>query len=247
MQADLKVFADLGVYGLSAVTAVTAQNSQGVHKIEKVPPRIVAAQIDASARDIGVDACKIGMLYAYQLVNTVAGRITRREIQNVVLDPVIFAKDDTRLLLSKGVYRMRRFLIPHCTLVTPNLVEAGEITKRSVKDIQGAKEAAKAIFDMGAGYVLVKGGHLDGEPVDILYDGEQFIEYHGERVEGKHLHGTGCIMSAAITARLALGDQMPEAVKFAKDYVTEAIRASVKLGKGQMWYYTGTSRMEVSI
>lgn len=239
IQADLRVFSDLGVYGLSTVTAVTAQNSRGVQKIDKVPPKIVAAQIDSVTRDIGADACKIGMLYAYQLVDVVAERIDRRSIPNVVLDPVIFAKDGTRLLLARGVGRMRRFLIPKCTLVTPNLVEAGELTKREVTDIESARDAAKQIHDFGANYVLIKGGHLEGEPVDILYDGEQFIEYRGERIEGKNMHGTGCVLSAAIAARLALGDSVPEAIKFAKEYVGAAIKNSVKLGKGGLWYYVG--------
>lgn len=239
VQADLKVFADLGVYGLSAVTAVTAQNSTGVQKVNTVPPRIVAAQIDSVTRDFGVKACKIGMLYAYQVVGVVAERIERRDIPNVVLDPVIFAKDGTRLLLAKGVTRLRRWMIPRCTLVSPNLVEAGELTKREVVTLNDAKEAARIIHDFGAPYVLIKGGHLEGEPIDILYDGEGFVDYPGKRVEGRNMHGTGCVLSAAIAGRLALGDSVPEAVRFAKDYVEFAIKNSVMLGKGELWYYTG--------
>jgi hydroxymethylpyrimidine/phosphomethylpyrimidine kinase len=240
VQADLKVFADLGVYGLSVITAVTAQNSRGVQKVNKVPPRIVAAQIDSVTRDIGTDACKIGMLYSEQNVSTVAERIDRREIPNVVLDPVIYAKDGTRLLLSKAVQRMRRALIPRCTLVAPNLREAAELSKREVTDTESAKEAAKAIRDLGCRFVLIKGGHLEGEPIDLLYDGEGFIEFTGKRIADKSLHGTGCILSAAIAARLALGDSVPDAVKSAKDFVASAIKNSVKLGKGGLWYYSGS-------
>lgn len=239
IQADIKVFTDIGVYGLSAVTAVTAQNSEGVQKVNKVPPRIVAAQIDAVTRDIGVDACKIGMLYSEQTVSIVAERITRRKIPKVVLDPVIFAKDGTRLLLNNAVHRMKRQLIPCCLLVMPNLAEAGVLAKSDVDDIDSAKEAAKVIHGMGAEYVLVKGGHLSGEPVDLLFDGEGFIEYPGTRVEGRVMHGTGCVLSAAITARLAARNSVQDAVKYAKDYVTSAIKNSIKLGKGGLWFYAG--------
>jgi len=239
IQADLKVFADLGVYGLSVVTAVTAQNSLGVQKINKVPQRIVAAQIDSVVRDMGVDACKIGMLFSEEIVSRVAERIVRREIPNVVLDPVIFAKDGSRLLLARAVQRMRQELIPKCLIVTPNLVEADELAKIQVTDLDSVKEAAKRIHDFGPNYVLIKGGHLDGEPVDMLYDGSQFVEYRSERVEGPTMHGTGCVFSAAITARLARGDSVQDSIKFAKDYIVASIKKSVKLGKGQMWYFTG--------
>jgi hydroxymethylpyrimidine/phosphomethylpyrimidine kinase len=239
VQADLKVFADAGVFGFSAVTAVTAQNSLGVQKINKVPPRIVAAQIDSVARDFTIDACKIGMIYAYQTVDTIAERIKRRDIHNVVLDPVTHAKDATRLLQERGIGRMKRVLLPLCLLVTPNLDEASELTGQSVTDIASAKEAAKAIFGFGTKYVLVKGGHLADEPIDILFDGESFIEFSGKRVEGKSMHGTGCILSAAVAARIAIGDSVPKAVEFAKDYVVRAMKNSLELGKGHLWYFAG--------
>lgn len=239
IQADLKVFADLGVYGLSAITAVTAQNSRGVQKVNSVPPRIVSAQIDSVTTDIGVNSCKIGMLFAHQLVAVVAERIERRSIPNVILDPVIYAKDGTRLLLAQGVRRMRRFLIPKCTLVAPNIVEAAELSGRPVNDLNDARDAAKTIFDFGTPYVLIKGGHLEGEPVDLLYDGSSFTEFPGYRIADRSLHGTGCIMSAAIAARIALGDNVVDAVAFSKEYVTAAIKNSVKLGKGGHWYFVG--------
>lgn len=240
IQADLKVFQSLGVYGLSAVTAVTAQNSKGVHKVNKVPPRIITAQIDAVTRDFGADACKIGMLYTEQAVTVVAERIARRELQNVVLDPIIFAKDGTRLLLAKAVRRLRRDLIPRSTLVAPNIGEAAELAKISITSLADAKSAAKIIHGFGPKYVLIKGGHLSGEPVDLLYDGNQFIEYPGKRVAGPSMHGTGCVLSAAIAARLALGNSMPDAVGFAKDYVTAAIKNSIKMGKGGLAYFAGS-------
>jgi hydroxymethylpyrimidine/phosphomethylpyrimidine kinase len=235
IQADLKVFAEVGVYGLSAVTAVTAQNSRGVQKVNKVPPRIVAAQIDASVRDIGVDACKIGMLYAHQVVSVVAERLKRREIPNVVLDPVISAKGGARLITSAGIGRMKRVMLPEVLLVAPNLEEAEILTGRKDR-----RDAARALHDLGAKFVLIKGGHLESEPVDLLFDGESFSEFHGRRIEGRNLHGTGCILTAAIAARVAIGDSVPQSVQFAKGFVETAIENSIRLGKGRMWYYAGS-------
>jgi len=239
IQADLRVFAELGVYGMCAVTAVTAQNSFGVQKVEKTAPRIVAAQIDSCVRDIGVDACKIGMLYSHQIVSAVAERLRRREIKRVVLDPVTFAKDGTRLLLSKAVDRMKHQLLPLCELVAPNLEESSLLSKIEVKDVPSAVDAAKAIFAMGSRNVLIKGGHFAGEPIDVLFDGENVYEFRGSRVENRVMHGTGCVLTAAIAGRLALGDSVYDAVKFAKDYVERAIRSSVELGKGGLWYFNG--------
>jgi hydroxymethylpyrimidine/phosphomethylpyrimidine kinase len=243
IQADLKVFAELGVYGLSVVTDVTAQNSEGVQKLNSVPPRIILAQIDSAVRDIGVDACKIGMLYSPQAVSLVAERIDRRRIPNVVIDPVMCAKDGTRLLLPRAVKRMRRALLSRCKLVTPNLDEARELCGIEVTDIASGKEAAKRIHGFGVDYVLIKGGHLSDEPVDLLYDGENFVEYPGKRVVEKNMHGTGCVLSAAIAARLAHGDTVPEAVKYSKKYVGSAIKNSVRLGKGKLWYFVGGDRL----
>lgn len=241
IQADLRVFAELGVYGLSVVTAVTAQNSEGVIRIDSVAPRTIAAQIDAVVRDFGADACKIGMLYSRQAVEQVSERIDRRELKNVVLDPVMSAKDGRRLLLHSAVKRLRRQLIRKCALVTPNLSEAGELTGTDVADLHSAADAARAIHDCGAQYVLVKGGHLGGEPVDVLYDGKSVTEFPGKRVEDRNMHGTGCMLSAAIAARLALGDTVPDAIRFGKDYVESAIKNSIRIGKGKLWYFAGTT------
>jgi hydroxymethylpyrimidine/phosphomethylpyrimidine kinase len=240
IQADLKVFAQLGVYGICAVTAVTAQNSKGVQKIFKVAPKVVASQIDSTSRDIGVDACKVGMLYSPQLVDVVAERIHRREIANVTLDPVIFAKDGTRLLTAKAVQRIKKVLISQSLLVSPNVAEAGILSGIEVTDTKSAALAAEKIGQLGCRYVLIKGGHLDGEPVDVLFDGESVREYRGERVEGEPMRGTGCVLSAAITAFIAQGHPVPEAVAFAKQFVTSAISRSTKLGKGRVRFYAGT-------
>ena len=245
VQADLAVFRELGVYGVCAVTNVTAQNSLGVHKISKVPPRIVAAQIDAVARDFVVAACKIGMLYSPQAVDTVAERIARREIPNVVLDPVIRAKNGETLLTEPAIKRMKRGLISKATLVTPNAYEAEALTGIAVHDRATARDAAKALVEMGAGAALVKGGHIEGEPVDVLYDGRDYVEFAGER-SAKTMHGTGCVLSAAIAARLALEDELSSAVAFAKDYVSRAIEKSVRLGKGKMQFLVTSYELRVT-
>lgn len=231
-QLDLKIFQRLGVYGMTVITAVTAQNTQGVQKIEKVAPRIIAAQIDSVVRDIGVDACKVGMLYSPTAVDVVAERIHRREIPQVVLDPMIAAKDGTRLMLNPGIRRMKRFLIPKALVVTPNVPEAEIFSGMSIVGLDDLKQAAAIIHAMGCRYVLVKGGHLEGEPVDLLFDGESYLEFPGTRIEGTPVHGTGCALSSAITARIALGDSVPDAVKFAKDFVAGLIEGALKLGKG---------------
>jgi len=236
IQADLAVFREIGVYGVCAVTNVTAQNSQGVHKINKVPPRTVAAQIDAVTRDFDIAACKVGMLYSPQIVDLVAERIARREIPNVVLDPVIKAKNGEVLLTEPAIKRMKRRLISKVTLITPNVGEARALTGIEVTNTASAREAAEALVGMGAQAALVKGGHIEGEPVDVLFDGTEFGEFTGMRLE-KTMHGTGCVLSAAVAARLALGDDLRQAIAFAKEFVTKAIERSVRLGKGRMDYY----------
>jgi len=216
------------------VTAVTAQNTLGVQKIHKVPPRIISAQIDSVVRDIGVDACKIGMLYDPTAVDIVAERIHRREIPNVVLDPIIAAKDGTPLLASKGIERMKRRLIPRALVVTPNAREAEVLSGVPVRNLDDLKQAAQAIHALGCRFVLAKGGHVEGEPVDVLFDGKDFVELAGIRIEGTPVHGTGCAFSAAMAARIALGDSVPDAARFAKEFVAGLIRSAVKLGKGNL-------------
>lgn len=241
VQADLAVFHDVGVYGVCVVTNVTAQNSQGVHRVCKVPPRIVAAQIDAVTRDFRVEACKVGMLYSPQAVDLVAERIHRRSIPNVVLDPVMKAKRGEALLTEPAVKRMKRALIPVVLLVTPNRDEAEALTGVAVTNLASARDSAKALCDMGAQWALVKGGHAEGEPVDVLCGSDGFHEFGGARIE-KTMHGTGCVLSAAIAARLALGDGVIEAVDFAKGYVSRAIERAVRLGKGGMDFFVPENR-----
>lgn len=241
IQADLAVFRDLGVYGFSVITNVTSQNSQGVHKVCKTPPNIIAAQIDDVTRDFSVSACKIGMLYSPQAVDVVAERIDRRNIPNVVLDPVMNAKHGEVLLTPPAVKRLKRNLIKKATIITPNAGEAQVLTGIEVKNLESAKDAARALIGMGAKYALIKGGHIDGEPIDILFDGQTFTEFQGKRLE-KNMHGTGCVLSSAIGARLALGDTIEDAIAFSKNYISQAIQNSVKLGKGQLDYYRGIGK-----
>jgi hydroxymethylpyrimidine/phosphomethylpyrimidine kinase len=239
VQADLKVFAELGVYGVCAVTAVTAQNSKGAQKVCKVAPRIVAAQIDSVTHDIGADACKVGMLYSPQVVDIVAERLHRRNLGNTVVDPVIFAKDGTRLLMARAMERMKRNLFPRALIVTPNIAEAELFSGMSVSDTASAARAAEKIWNFGPKYVLIKGGHLAGNPIDVLYDGDATREYAGERVSGEPMRGTGCVLTAAIAALLAQECSPPDAVALAKQFVSGAISRAVKLGKGKVTFYTG--------
>lgn len=238
IQADLAVFRELGVYGVCAVTNVTSQNSRGVQHVNTVPPRVIASQIDSVTRDFQVAGCKIGMLYSPQAVSVVSERIRRREIANVVLDPVMKAKHGETLLTEPAMKRMKRWLIPLAFVVTPNYAEAEALTGMTVTDPASAREAAKKLVEMGTKWALIKGGHAQGEPVDVLSDGDHVIEFPGKRLD-KNMHGTGCVLSAAIAARLALGDAAPDAVGCAKDYVTAAIEHSARLGKGGLDYFVG--------
>lgn len=236
VQADIAAMRRLGVYGVCAITAVTAQNSCGVHKTNSVPPTVVAAQIDASTQDYEIGAVKIGMLHSPQVVSRVAERIKRRRLGNIVIDPVLRAKNGEVMLSGDGPVRLKKLLLPLCLLVTPNSEEAEEISGIKVTDMSSAREAAKVIYDMGAQNVLVKGGHFSEEPIDVLYDGTSYTEFAGPRQQ-KRMHGTGCVLSAAIVAGLASGLDLNTSIGKAKEHISEAIARSIPLGKGGMDYY----------
>ncbi|MCX8052464.1 MAG: bifunctional hydroxymethylpyrimidine kinase/phosphomethylpyrimidine kinase [Armatimonadetes bacterium] len=238
IQADLAVFREIGIYGVCAVTSVTAQDSRGVHKINKVPPRIITAQIDAVTRDFYVSACKVGMLYSPQAVSVVAERIRRREIPNVVLDPVIRSKRGDVLLTEPAIKRLKYQMLPLAMLVTPNWDEASSLTGIEVRDYDSARQAALAIVEMGAKAALVKGGHAEGDPLDVLFYEQEFHTFVGKRIY-KQMHGTGCVLSAAIAARLAMGDDLMSAITFGHRYVAQSIENSQKLGKGDVSFYVG--------
>lgn len=231
IQMDIKVFQALGVWGLSCITNVTVQTTYGVQKINKVPPHIVARQIDSAALDIGIDACKIGMLFAPGIVSVVAERISRRKIKNIVLDPIIWAKDGRRLLTPKALSRLKKELLPLALIITPNIPEAEKISGISLKSLQDVEEAARIIHKMGPNYVLIKGGHLPSDPLDIFFDGERFHKFPSPRID-KIVHGTGCILSSATAAHLAQGKSPLESVASAIELTHSAIEQALPLGKG---------------
>ena len=234
IQADLKTFAAHGVFGTCAVTALTAQNSLGVQGVFDVPADFVALQIDSIASDIGADAVKVGMLSNSAIIAVVAAKIAERSLGPIVLDPVMVAKGGDRLLREDAEEALIRALLPLAAVVTPNLPEAEVLCGFAIGGIGDMRAAARAIRALGPGAVVVKGGHLVDrkDSVDILFDGEDFVEYSGPRFDSRNTHGTGCTFSSAIAASLALGLPLREAVRSAKDYVGRVIAASVDLGIG---------------
>jgi hydroxymethylpyrimidine/phosphomethylpyrimidine kinase len=235
IQADLKTFAAHGVFGTSAVTALTAQNSLGVQGVFEIPADFVGLQIDSVARDIGADAVKIGMLSSASIIAIVAAKIVEHSLGPIVLDPVMVAKGGDRLLRDDAREALIETLLPLAAIATPNLPEAEVLCGFAIRGIEDMRRAARAIHALGPKAVVVKGGHLPdrGESVDVLFDGEDFAEYGAARIESKNTHGTGCTFSSAIAADLALGYSLREAVKAAKDYVGRIIAASVDLGIGR--------------
>jgi len=232
IQADLKTFAALGVYGTSVLTAITAQNTVGVTGVHEIPVDMVAAQIEAVITDIGADAVKTGMLASSAIIETVARELAHFRVDRLVVDPVMVAKSGDTLLREEAVDVMRRSLIPLATVVTPNIHEAETLTGLRIESERDARRAAEKIVSMGARAVVVKGGHLPGPPVDLLYDGREFYSFSGPRIETRNTHGTGCTFASAIAAGLAKEMEMADAVAMAKEYVTEAIRRSFDVGRG---------------
>ena len=232
IQADLKTFAALGVYGTSVLTAVTAQNTLGVTGVHEIPVDIVAAQIEAVISDIGADSVKTGMLSSSAIVETVARELDRFRVGRLVVDPVMVAKSGDRLLREDAVAALRQSLLPLATVVTPNIPEAESLADMTIGSGGDARRAAEKIVGMGAGSVVIKGGHLPGPPVDLFYDGREFREFKASRIETRNTHGTGCTFASAIAAGLAKGLDVMDAVGAAKEYVTEAIQHSFDLGHG---------------
>jgi hydroxymethylpyrimidine/phosphomethylpyrimidine kinase len=233
IQADLKTFAAFGVYGASAITAITAQNTIGVRAIHDVPASMVAAQIDAVLDDIGADAAKTGMLSSPEIIETVADRLRAHAVAALVVDPVMVAKSGDRLLREDAVRALRDLLLPLAAVVTPNAPEATVLSGIDVFDAASAREAARRIHDLGPAMVVVKGGHLDGDTSDdLVFDGRAFEVLSGRRIATRHTHGTGCTFSAAICACLARGLAPLEAVREARAYVQGAIEHAEPLGGG---------------
>jgi hydroxymethylpyrimidine/phosphomethylpyrimidine kinase len=214
------------------VTAVTAQNTVGVQGVHEVPAPFVARQIDSVLDDIAIDAAKTGMLSSASIIQIVAARVTRYQIGRLVVDPVMVAKSGDSLLRADAVNAMVEHLLPLALVATPNVPEAETLSGVTIAGRDGARQAARRIHSLGARYVVVKGGHLEGRAVDLLYDGRVFTELDADRIDTPHTHGTGCVFSAAIAAELAKGSAVPDAVAFAKRFVTAAIRYGVALGQG---------------
>jgi hydroxymethylpyrimidine/phosphomethylpyrimidine kinase len=232
IQADLKTFSALGVFGTSALTAITAQNTRAVTAVFELPPDLVAAQIDAVVTDIGADAVKTGMIANSELIRIVAAKIREYGLTNLVVDPVMVAKSGDRLLREEAVAALRTELLPLATVVTPNLPEAEVLVDRPVAALDQMRAAAADIVALGARSVVVKGGHLPGDPIDIFYDGEHYLELPAKRVETTSTHGTGCTLASAIAAYLARGSDLEAALRGAKAYLTAAIEHAYPVGHG---------------
>jgi len=237
IQADLKTFAALGCFGMTAITALTAQNTLGVHGIHAVPPAFLAAQIDAVAEDIGVDAVKIGMLHSPEIVRVVANAIRRHKLPNVVLDPVMVATSGDRLVSEETADVLVRELFPLAAIVTPNLDEASELLGCGINNLAELDDAARDVLALGTHAALLKGGHLPGERVtDVLacFKEGQPTTTHlvAQRITTRNGHGTGCTLSSAIAAHLALGLSLVPAVKAAREYILKAIAAGANVVTG---------------
>jgi len=234
IQADLKTFAALGVYGASAITAVTAQDTQRVYDLVELAPSFVAAQIDAVLGDLGADAVKTGMLASAPIIEAVAERIEHWSVDNLVVDPVMVAKGGDRLLREDAVTALKERLLPLALVVTPNLPEAEVIVSRPLVSWDDIRDAAREIAALGARNVVMKGGHREGDATatDLLYNGTDFHEYSVARVRTTSTHGTGCTFASAIAAGLARGEDVRGAVALAKAYVTQALQNAYPLGHG---------------
>lgn len=235
IQADLKTFSALGCYGMTAITALTAQNTCGVRAIHGVPPHMLRDQIDAVMEDIGADAVKIGMLHAPEMVLTVAEAIDRHALKNLVFDPVMVATSGSVLIDSAAVDVLVRELFPRVTVITPNLDEAALLVGRSLQSAQDMEQAALALLEKGAHAVLLKGGHLPGDTViDFLVtnDGDKFW-MQAPRIHTANTHGTGCTLSSAMAAHLALGASLVDAVRQARVFVREALLSGAQVRTGQ--------------
>jgi len=232
IQADLKTFAAHGLYGMSVITAVTAQNTQGVFAVQDISRDVIAKQIEAIFDDIKVDGVKIGMVSQVQTIEVIAEQLRCYSPQIIVLDPVMVSKSGYHLLNPEAEATLIKELLPLAMVVTPNIPEAEIMTKMSISTLQQMEQSAKAIYQMGAKNVLLKGGHLEIEATDILYDGQKFSYFSSPRIPTKNTHGTGCTLSSAITSNLALGYTLYQAVVRAKEYITIAIEHSLSIGKG---------------
>jgi len=234
IQADIKAMSANGVFAMSAITAITAQNTEEVTDVFELPTSIIAAQIDAVFNDFDVAAVKTGMLCSVEIVRVVAKLLTPQKISNLIVDPVMQSKSGHALLKPDAVDALRTELIPLALVITPNIHEAQQLSGMEIKTLADARQAAKILHKLGCRNVLIKGGHLLAERgTDLLYDGRFFNIYKGDFIDTPHTHGTGCTFASAIAAQVARGKTLPEAVQAAKAYVTEAIRHALAIGHGK--------------
>jgi hydroxymethylpyrimidine/phosphomethylpyrimidine kinase len=232
IQADLKTFSAFRVFGMSVITAVTAQNSVGVQGVENLPPPFVARQLRSVLEDLGADAAKCGMLSTAAIIEAIAEVLAEMPIEKLVVDPVMVAKSGDPLLQPDARQALISRILPLALVVTPNLPEAEALAGIPVTSREDMEEAARRIHALGPRHVLVKGGHLKGDAVDLLWNGRVLTAYSAPRVDSSSTHGTGCTFSAAIAAGLSRGRPLPDAVRDAKAYVTRAIREGFKAGRG---------------
>ena len=232
IQADLKAFSAQGTYGMSVITAVTVQNTQGVFGCQDITPDIIKGQIDAIFTDINVSAVKVGMVSQIETIHAIADKLEQYQAKNVVVDPVMISKSGFDLMQPDAKETLIKRLIPLAYVVTPNLPEAEVITGMKIDNLEGMEKAAREIYKMGAKNVLIKGGHLENDATDLLFDGEKIIALKSDRIPTKNTHGTGCTLSSAIAANLAKGKSVEEAVRISKNYITVAIEHALDIGKG---------------
>ncbi len=234
IQADIKAMSANGVFAMSVITAVTAQNTEEVTDVFELPLQIIAAQLDAVFDDFDVAAVKTGMLSSPEIVRVVAKMLRPQHVTNLVVDPVMVSKTGHHLLKPEAIEALKKELIPLALIVTPNIHEAQQLSGIEITTLPDARRAAKVIHGFGCKHVLIKGGHLPAErATDLLYDGRFFNVFKGEFIDTPHTHGTGCTYASAIAAQLARGKAVPEAVQAAKSYVTEAIRHGLAIGHGK--------------
>lgn len=232
IQADLKAFSALGVFGMSVITAITAQNTMEVRGVQNIDIKMIQAQIEAVFDDIEVGAVKIGMLSSSEVVEIVANTLKGYRPNFIVLDPVMISKGGHHLLQEEAILALKKTMIPMATMITPNIPEAEVLTGKKISTNEEMKEACLAIHALGVKTVLLKGGHLEGDPNDLFYDGKNFQWFPEKRIQTKNTHGTGCTLASAITANLAKGHTLLEAVQLAKQYITMAISHSLTIGNG---------------
>jgi len=234
IQADLKTFQELEVFGMSALTAVTAQNTLGVQAVFPMTAEAVSKQIESIGEDMGTNAVKTGMLFNAEIIKAVSEKIEYYNWQNVVVDPVMIAKGGASLLQNEAISALKQYLLPLAQVITPNIPEAEVLTGMSIRTLEDKQEAAKRLYGLGVKHVVVKGGHDEDRDVsvDYLYDGREFTSFASPRVPTKNTHGTGCTFSAAVTAELAQGFSVYEAVSKAKHFIQAAIEDQLLIGQG---------------